>query len=86
MPGVEHRQHKELNNRAELPNQPTRQKEQQMRKFKLPNHAQRFLSVHAHVGNWFRIHHHYETSSDYRTARLQAVATWLEVTGTLSAA
>jgi len=39
MPGVEHRQHKGLNNRAELSHQPTRQREKQMRRFKLPGHA-----------------------------------------------
>ena len=38
MPGVEHRQHKGLNNRAELSHQPTRQKERQMRRFKSPKH------------------------------------------------
>ncbi len=80
MPGVEHRQHKGLNNRAELSHQPTRQKERQMRRFKSPGQAQRFLSVHAHVGNLFRIRHRYETASDYRAARSQAFATWQEVT------
>jgi putative transposase len=34
MPYVEHRQHKGLNNRAELSHQPTRQRERQMRRFK----------------------------------------------------
>ena len=34
IPGVEHRQHKGLNNRAELSHQPTRQRERQMRRFK----------------------------------------------------
>jgi len=57
MPGVEKRQHKGLNNRAELSSKPTRQKERQMRKFKSPKQPQRFLSVHAHVGNLFRICH-----------------------------
>ncbi len=80
MPGVEHRQHKGFNNRAELSHQPTRQKERQMRRFKSPGQAQRFLSVHAHVGNLFRIRHRYETASDYRAARSQAFATWQEVT------
>jgi transposase-like protein len=46
MPGVEHREHKGINNRAELLHQPTRQKEQKMRKFKSPRQSQRFLSVH----------------------------------------
>jgi len=33
MPSVEHRQHKGLNNRAEVSHQPTRQRERQMRRF-----------------------------------------------------
>ena len=35
LPGVEHRQHKGLNNQAEVSHQPTRQQERQMRGFKL---------------------------------------------------
>jgi putative transposase len=34
MPGVEHRQHKGLNNRAETSHQPTRRRERQMKRFK----------------------------------------------------
>src|SRR6476619_2431153 len=34
MPGVEHRQHKGLNNRAENSHQPTRRRERQMKRFK----------------------------------------------------
>ncbi len=45
MPRVEHRRHKRLNNRAENSHQPTRQREQTMRRFKSPGHAQRFLSA-----------------------------------------
>ncbi len=43
LPGVEHRQHKRLNNRAENSHQPTRLREKKMRKFKSAKHAQRFL-------------------------------------------
>ncbi|QQP87533.1 IS6 family transposase [Skermanella sp. TT6] len=45
MPGVEHRQHKGLNNRAENSHQPTRLRERQMKRFKSARHAQRFLST-----------------------------------------
>jgi transposase-like protein len=45
LPGVEHRQHKGLNNRAENSHQPTRQRERQMRGYKSAGHAQRFLSA-----------------------------------------
>ena len=78
MPGVEHRQHKGINNRAEWSHQPTRQQERQMRRFKSPRQAQRFLSAHAHINNLFRIRHRYTTAADYRTARSQAFATWQE--------
>jgi hypothetical protein len=42
MPGVEHRQHKGLNNHAEISHQPTRQQECQMRGVKSAGHAQRW--------------------------------------------
>ncbi len=45
LPGVEHRQHKGLNNRAENSHQPTRQRERVMRRFKSADHAQRFLAA-----------------------------------------
>jgi putative transposase len=46
LPGVEHRQHKYLNNRAENSHQPTRQRERRMQGFKSPGHAQRFLAAY----------------------------------------
>src|ERR687891_2282061 len=49
MPGVEHRRHKGLNNRAENSHQPTRRRERQMKRFKSPGQAQRFLSVHDQI-------------------------------------
>src|ERR687894_2531262 len=42
MPGVEHRQHKGLNNRAENSHQPTRRRERIMKRFKSAGQAQRF--------------------------------------------
>jgi putative transposase len=56
LPGVEHRQHKGLNNRAENSHQPTRQQEKQMRKFKSMKQAQRFLPVHGQIRNLFGSH------------------------------
>jgi transposase-like protein len=53
LPGVEHRQHKGLNNRAENSHQPTRLREKKMRKFKSAKHAQRFLSAdRAHLSTF----------------------------------
>jgi putative transposase len=42
LPGVQHRQHKGLNNRAENSHQPTRLREKKMRRFKSAKQAQRF--------------------------------------------
>ncbi|MFL5282767.1 MAG: IS6 family transposase [Rhodopila sp.] len=44
LPGVEHRQSRYLNNRAEVSHQPTRRRERQMQRFKSARQAQRFLS------------------------------------------
>jgi len=49
MPGVEHRQHKGLNNRAENSHQPTRRRERIMKRFKSPRQVQRFLSIHDQI-------------------------------------
>ena len=55
MPGVEHRQHKGLNNRAENSHQPTRRRERQMKRFKSAGQAQRFLSAHDGINNLFHL-------------------------------
>jgi putative transposase len=51
MPGVEHRQHKGLNNRAENSHQPTRRRERIMKRFKSPRQVQQFLSTHDQIAN-----------------------------------
>ncbi|GHO82522.1 hypothetical protein KSZ_05280 [Dictyobacter formicarum] len=45
LPGVEHRQHKGVNNRAENSHHPTRLREKKMRRFTSAKQAQRFLSA-----------------------------------------
>ncbi len=45
-PGIEHRQHKGLNNRVEALHRHTRRREKIMGRFKSPRQAQRFLSFH----------------------------------------
>jgi putative transposase len=80
MPGVEHRQHKGLNNRAENSQQPTRRRERIMKRFKSAGQAQRFLSVHDQVGNLFRRPAN-TNASDHRKARAWAFTTWAEVAG-----
>jgi putative transposase len=80
MPGVEHRQHKGLNNRAENSHQPTRRRERIMKRFKSAGQAQRFLSVHDQVANLFR-HFANSNAAERRDARSQAFTAWTEVTG-----
>jgi putative transposase len=63
MPGVEHRQHKGLNNRAENSQQPTRVREKVMRGFKSAGQAQRFLSAFSVISSYFRSP---QTSADSR--------------------
>jgi putative transposase len=45
LPGVEHRQHKRLNNRAENSHQPTRLRDKKTRRFTSAKQAHRFLSA-----------------------------------------
>jgi putative transposase len=88
MPGVEHRQHKGLNNRAENSHQPTRRREQIMKRFKSPCQVQRFLSTHDQIANLFSRSRrpNQDTAAKFRTARGQAFTTWAEVTGATMAA
>jgi len=86
MPGVEHRQHKGLNNRAENSHQPTRRRERIMKRFKSPRQAQRFLSTHDQITNVFSRRRDQDTAAKFRTARRQAFTTWAEATGVAMAA
>jgi len=81
LPGVEHRQHKGLNNRAENSHQPTRERKRRMRRFKSPGHAQRFLSVHGIIASHFRPGWHRLRASAYRQQLAHSFQTWRAVTG-----
>jgi putative transposase len=86
MPGVEHRRHKGLNNRAENSHQPTRRRERQMKRFKSAGQAQRFLSAHDQINNLFSLCRDHVTATEHRAARRQALEVWAEVTGVAAAA
>jgi putative transposase len=86
MPGVEHRQHKGLNNRAENSHQPTRRRERIMKRFKSPRQVQRFLSTHDQIANVFSRRQNQDTAIKFRSARNQAFTAWDEVTGAAMAA
>jgi putative transposase len=86
MPGVEHRRHKGLNNRAENSHQPTRRRERQMKRFKSAGQAQRFLSAHDQINNLFPLCRDHLTAAEYRSARARAFAIWAEITDVAIAA
>jgi putative transposase len=86
MPSVEHRKHKDLNNRAENSHQPTRRRKRQMKRFKSAGQAQRFLSAHDGINNLFHLRRHQVPATQYRATRTQAFQVWAEVTGVTAAA
>jgi putative transposase len=81
LPGVEHRQSRYLNNRAEVSHQPTRRRERHMQRFKSARHAQRFLTNHSRIHNHFQLHRHRVSANDYRRARETAFRSWRDVAG-----
>jgi len=86
LPGVEHRQHRYLNNRAENSHQPTRQREQRMQGFKSPGHAQRFLAAYGPIVQHFRPRRHRWSAPAYRQEMQQRYQVWGEITGMRMAA
>ena len=76
LPGVEHRQSRYLNNRAEVSHQPTRRRERQMQRFKSAHHAQRFLSAHSRIHNHFQLRRHRLPAAQHRAARDRAFRIW----------
>ena len=86
LPGVEHRQSRYLNNRAEVSHQPTRRRERQMQRLKSARHAQRFLSAHSRIHNHFQLRRHRLTANQHRAARDAAFRTWREVVALASPA
>ena len=67
--GVEHRQHRSLNHRAENSHQPTGQRERRLQGFKSPGHAQRFLAAYGLIAQHFRPRRH-------RLSALDIVKRW----------
>jgi putative transposase len=81
LPGVEHRQSRYLNNRAEVSHQPTRRRERQMQRFKSARHAQRFLSTHSRIHNHFQLRRHRLSATEHRRVREDAFRSWRDVAG-----
>jgi putative transposase len=83
---IEHRQSKDLNNRAENSHQPTRHRERAMKRFTSPGHAQRFLSAFSGISPHFRPRRHLLRAGEYRREMAVRFTAWNEVTGTTTAA
>ena len=80
MPSVVYSTERYENNRAEVSHQPTRQRERQMRRFKSPGQAQRFLSVHGLVRNLFHVGRHLLRAEHHRELRGRSFLIWDAVT------
>ncbi|OEC97107.1 IS6 family transposase [Rhizobium sp. YK2] len=79
MPGVEHRSHKGLNNRAENSHQPVRQRERIMKRFKSRRQLQRFVSIQDPIANLFHIPRHDISAGHHRELRAVAMNMWAEI-------
>ena len=80
LPGVEQRQHKRLNNRAENSHQPARLREKKMRKFKSAQQAQRFLSAFGPIAGHFQPRRYLLSAREYRAILQSRFQVWNEVT------
>ena len=80
MPTSMHCHERYANNRAEVSHEHTRAQERQMRRFKSPGQAQRFLAVHSQVHNLFRVGRHLHRAANYRMLRNRSFAMWQQVT------
>jgi putative transposase len=86
LPGVEPRQHRSLNNRAENSHQPTRHRERRMQGFKAPGHAQRLLSAYGPIAQHVRPRRQGFSAPASRQEMQQRCQLWGESMGTAIAA
>jgi transposase-like protein len=71
-----HEQGLRKNNRAEVSHQPVRRRERKMQRFKSPQSAQRFVSMHSAVYNVFNLQRHLISRRTLRVSRAGAMETW----------
>jgi putative transposase len=75
-PGVEHRSHKGLNNRAENSHLPFRKRERAMQGYRSPGSLQRFVSIHSAIRNCFLVPSRRRSALTIRYHRLEAFDAW----------
>ncbi|SFD27720.1 IS6 family transposase [Tropicimonas isoalkanivorans] len=80
-PGLEHRSHKGLNNRAENSHLPFRKRERCMQGFRSPGGLQRFVSIHSPTRNCFSVPSRRRTAMAIRFHRLEAFDIWKTAAG-----
>jgi putative transposase len=80
-PGIEHRSHKGLNNRAENAHLPLRKRERQMQGFRSAGGLQRFTSIFSAVRNLFVPPARKRPALSTHLHRLAAFARWRSVAG-----
>ncbi len=81
MPGVEHRSHKGLNNRAENSHVLLRKRERMMQGFRSVGGLQRFIPVFSAVRNLFVPPHQKRSALATHIHRIRVMAHWKVVTG-----
>jgi len=75
-PGVEHRCHKGLNNRAENSHLPFRKRERAMQGYRSPGSLQRFVLIHSAIRNCFSVPARRRSAITIRYHRLEAFDFW----------
>ena len=88
LPGVEHRRHKGLNNRAEHSHRPTHRRERVRQRFTSPEHAQQFLSpfgLFGPISKHFRPGRHLLPALKYHVLLQTRFVQWRERTGLAAA-
>jgi putative transposase len=76
VPGVEHRSHKGLNNRAENSHLPFRKRERAMQSYRSTGSLQRFVSIHSAIRNCFSVPTRRRSALTIRYHRLEAFDAW----------
>ncbi len=82
LPSVEHRQHRQLNNRAEHAHHPTRERARRMRRCTSPRHARRCRAASGPSAARCRPRRQRLTAADYRQIPAERFAAWRASTGT----
>ena len=75
-PGVKHRSHKGLNNRAENSHLPFRKRERAMQGYRSPGSLQRFVSIHSAIRNCFSVPARRRNALTIRYHRMEAFDAW----------